>query len=236
MSELTRAAKQNIIDSHEGVLDVAPFEVEVSDDLEDWTKATLVGIDRDSKYPYRVLMCCSFTGLSYGLYLYCRLPEEEEHVEEPTIKAGEVQLVYRVSVATVGNSDKLIGYFTDHHEGERVASSKEDGVCKVRGFHVVKFNDGRLFTIGNKEIHLYKEPKTRFMTAREISKLARDGAEFVRSSRLSMYSPTILNDNGVVMVVTVGDTGTSTHIVPLEWFMGYRLEEGGEILPFTVEE
>ncbi|MCP4236939.1 MAG: hypothetical protein GY770_25725 [Aestuariibacter sp.] len=70
------------------------------------------------------------------------------------------------------------------------------------------------------------EPQTRPMTAREIAALAMEGAEFVWSDILSFYNPCIKLKKEAVVVNDYG----------LACFSGYRLEEGGELLPFTVTE
>ncbi|MCP5019409.1 MAG: hypothetical protein GY938_29625 [Ketobacter sp.] len=79
------------------------------------------------------------------------------------------------------------------------------------------------------------EPQTRPMTARELAALARDGAEFVVDNDDSYFYPTIRSYKGEAYLIAWGGLGRqwSACVSDLD---GYRLEEGGELLPFTVTE
>ncbi len=213
--ELSREEKQDIINNYDdGALKVAPFEVEVRfDDDAEWEVGMLCAVasQKLNGYPYKVWIP-EDSLVTY--FSQCRLPEEEKEEskeEEPTkpLQSRKEWLEDREMVV-------------------REAIKKIENIYSAKGEKSKLLDELMWLIIQQNELFQKEqstpEPQTRPMTAREIAALAMEGAEFVWSEQTSFFNPCIKMGLDAIRI-------NGSH---LEDFYGYRLEEGGELLPFTV--
>ncbi|MCP4393212.1 MAG: hypothetical protein GY804_02940 [Alphaproteobacteria bacterium] len=210
--ELTREQKQAIIDHHEGVLEVAPFEVEVRD-FKNVKGENIILCRIERKDGYASFHGVGGKGISGG-WKYCRLPQEA--TVKPPLGIMPRKLWYE------NRAQELRDCIKRYDKANKYTTALHIELEEVEEY--IEAN-------GLKE----EESTTRPMTAQEIAMLPR-GTAFVYKDTESQKKAVVYNPfvSYGARVLEVGNM-TLINSSSLADFDGYQLPNEEEVRAFTVE-